>query len=62
MVKVGDKIETWFSDREDGMSTVLEILPYDGLFTDLFNCMLVVTAPRTRSSTLKLPYLNEEVD
>jgi len=54
-MKVGDKIETWFSDSPDGQSTVLAIEPYRGKYTQDFTHVLRVTAPRTRRGWLEIP-------
>lgn len=45
--KVGDTVLTWFSGREDGMSTILVITPYRGAYPQYFTHVLRVTAPRT---------------
>lgn len=47
MLKVGDQIETWFSGRDDGLSTILEIRPYTGLYKSWFSHVVRATAPRT---------------
>lgn len=51
-MKPGDRIPTWFSDELDGMSTVLEVLPYNGRYPQHFNCTLKLSAPRTRRGWL----------
>lgn len=43
--KIGDRAYTFFSDREDGTSAVLEILPYTGKYKDIFNCVVRLSAP-----------------
>lgn len=45
--KVGDKIATWFSDQPDDMSTVIAVRPYQGVYPQFFDWIVVVTAPRT---------------
>jgi hypothetical protein len=60
MIKVGDKIETWFSDQDDNMSTVLAVRPYTGRYTEFFNCELVLTAPRTKRGSIDMPYYDDE--
>jgi hypothetical protein len=45
--KVNDKIKTWFSDKPDGLSTIMEVRKYDGRYTEYFTYILKVTAPRT---------------
>ncbi len=59
-VKKGDKIPTWFSDREDGLSTVLGVLPYTGKYSQWFNCVLVLTAPRTRARQIEMAYNSKD--
>lgn len=54
MPKVGDTHPTWFSDREDGLSTILEVRPYDGIFKQWFTWVIVVTAPRTKKGSMEL--------
>lgn len=54
--KVGDKIPTWFSDRADLHSTVLEVLPYEGKYPEHFSCVLRLTAPRTRRGSIEMAY------
>lgn len=58
-MKVGDKIPTWFSDKEDGLSTILEIKPYTGIYPQWFNCVLVLTAPRTMARQTEMAYKDE---
>lgn len=52
--KVGDLIETWFSDKPSGMSTILAVEPYRGKYTQWFTYTLRVTAPRTRNGWMEL--------
>jgi hypothetical protein len=55
--KVGDKIETPFSDRPDGMSTILEIYPYHSFreeYRKMFSLVLRVTAPRTKRGWMEI--------
>ena len=42
--KLGSKIPTWFSGRSDGLSTVLGICKYNGLYSQ---CIVTVTAETT---------------
>lgn len=51
-MRVGDKIETWFSDQEDHMFTIIAIEPYRGKYTEYFTHTLKVTAPRTKAKWL----------
>jgi hypothetical protein len=60
--KVGDKITTPFSDQPDKQSTIVEILPYRGKYPQWFNCVLVLTAPRTKKGTIEMAYENGEFD
>lgn len=54
MYKLGGKIETWFSDQDDGMSTILGVEPYRGKYKQWFTHDLKVSAPRTRNGWLWL--------
>ena len=53
-IEIGDKMQTWFSDTEDGFSTVLAIYPYVGKYTKMFKRTVRVTAPRTRRGWIPL--------
>lgn len=59
MIKVGDKIPTWFSGSPDGLSTVLEVKPYNGYYGNLFNCVLKLTAENCRSRSIEMSYWSE---
>lgn len=59
--KVGDKVLTWFSDNPDGKSTVLEVTPYTGLYTDMYTHVLKLTAPRTSRGWMEMPVKDEEI-
>lgn len=54
--QVGDMIPTWFSGREDGLSKVLEVFPYQGAYPHLFSHILVLTAPRTERGTVAMTW------
>ncbi len=54
MIKVGDKITTFFSGQPDSKSTVLEIFPYTGLYKESFDCVLRLTAPRTAAGYMDM--------
>jgi len=54
MYKIGDKIETWFSGKEDGKSTILEIRPYEGKYKQYCTHVLKVTAPRTKRGWMEI--------
>lgn len=41
-MKVGDKIETWFSGSSDGMSIILAIEPYRGTGITLANLQVQI--------------------
>ena len=56
MVKIGDRIETWFSDRPDAKSTVLAVCPYNGRYKEIFDCVVRVTAPRTQAGHIDMAY------
>jgi len=56
-IKVGDLYPTTFSDSPDGMSTVLEIFPYTGLYKEHFSHVLRLTAPKTMKGWAELPVL-----
>lgn len=56
MIKIGDKILTWFSDSPDKMSTVINIKPYTGRYPEAFNVVLVLSAPRTNAGTIEMVY------
>lgn len=45
---VGSQVPMWFSGSPDGMSTVLEVMPYRGRYTSLFHWTVKVTALRTK--------------
>jgi hypothetical protein len=53
-MKVGDQIETWFSGRDDGLSTVLAITPYRGRYTQWFTHTVRATAQRTQNGWLDM--------
>lgn len=46
--KVGNKMESWFSDQDDGMSIIIAVEPYTGRYKQWFTWTVRVTAPRTR--------------
>ena len=54
MPKVGDTYPTWFSDREDGLSTIVAVRPYTGKYPQWFSWVLTLTAPRTKKGTLEM--------
>lgn len=60
-MKVGDRIPTWFSDRADGLSTILAIEPYRGQYPQWFTHSVKVTAPRTRAGHLWMTVNNRGV-
>ncbi len=45
---VGDELPTWFSGREDGLSTVLAVTPYTGRYPEFFSWVVRFTALNTR--------------
>lgn len=54
MYKKGDRYHTWFSGREDGMSTIIDVLPYHGKYPQWFTNVLVLSADRTKSGKLEM--------
>lgn len=58
--QVGDKIETWFSDKPDGKSTILAVYPYRGKYKEYFTHTLKLTAPRTQAGSLEMAYNAKE--
>jgi hypothetical protein len=52
--KVGDKVLTWFSDKPDGKSTILEVRPYDGCYKQWFKYVVRVSAPRTSRGWMEM--------
>lgn len=60
MIAVGDRIPTWFSGQEDGMSTVTGVYPYIGAYPQFFTHILTLTAPNTRSGELSMTYNDPE--
>lgn len=52
--KVGDTYPTWFSGNKEGLSTILEIKPYTGLYKEAFSKVLKLTAPNTKKNWLEM--------
>ena len=53
--KVGNRIKQWYSGSDTiGMSTILKVSPYTGLYKNLFRWNLVVSCKNTSSGTLKV--------
>lgn len=52
--KIGSKMPTWFSDREDGLSIVLAVQPYSGRYPQWFKWVVTLTAPRTRAGKVEM--------
>ena len=61
MIKAGDRIATWFSGCDDGMSTVLAVKSYRGKYPQHFDCVLTVTAPRTNARSIEMAFDSNEV-
>jgi hypothetical protein len=59
--EVGDRVETWFSGRADGKSTVLAVEPYRGRYTQHFAWTVRVTAPNTNRGWMELCVAASEV-
>lgn len=54
-LKVGDEISVWwFTDKPNNMASVLKILPYKGMDTQFFDCVLLLSAPRTYRGSLEM--------
>lgn len=53
MPKVGDKVADWMGE---GGGVVLEVVPYTGLYTQWFKCVLKVSAPRTKAGWLEFAW------
>lgn len=53
-IAVGKRVATWFSARADGMSTILAVAPYQGLYKDMFTHTLRVSAPRTTRGWMEM--------
>ena len=47
MYKIGERYHTWFSGREDGISTILGIEPYRGKYPQWFTHVLVLSSSNT---------------
>ena len=52
--KIGDKINTWFSNQSDGISTVTAVRPYTGRYKEWFTQVVTLTAPRTQRGLLEM--------
>jgi hypothetical protein len=52
--KIGDKIETWFSDRPDKCSTVMAVKPYTVRYPEMFKWVVTLTAPRTMAGHIDM--------
>jgi hypothetical protein len=48
--KIGDSINTFW-----GVEKILDIYPYDGRYTKLFDTTLKVAAPRTNRGWMEVP-------
>lgn len=47
----GDRYHTWFSGREDGMSTIIDVLPYRGKYPQWFSHVLVLSSSNRSGKT-----------
>jgi len=54
-IKIGDLYPTWYSDRPDKMSTVIDISPYTGRYKEFFTHVLRLTAPKTCRGWMECP-------
>ncbi len=52
--RVGDLLPTWFSGRENGLSNVLEVLPYFGRGN--YKWTLRLSAENTSRGWMDMPY------
>ncbi len=60
--QVGQTMTTWFSDRMDRRSTILEVQPYRGRYPQFFDCVLIFSAPRTKRGSLEMAYDSREAE
>lgn len=51
---VGAKVPTWFSDRPDGLSTVISVTPYVGRYVQHFTWVVRATAPKTNRGWMEI--------
>lgn len=59
--KVGDEIKVWwFTNTPNNMATIIEILPYKGLYKQFFDCVLKLTAPNTRWGWVEMSYNSKD--
>jgi hypothetical protein len=60
---IGSKYPSWFSDRPDGLSTIIEVEPYEGRYPDHFTHVLRLSAPRTRRGWMEMPVkMGDEIE
>ncbi len=52
--EVGDKMKTWFSGQPDGCSMVLKVEKYRGLYSQWFQWVVTLTAPRTSKREIEM--------
>ncbi len=53
---IGQRMETWFSDREDTLSVVLGVRRYTGRYTNLFTHIIRLTAPKTKRGWMEMSW------
>lgn len=59
-MKVGDKLKTWFSGSEDGISRIIEIMPYHGAYPQFFDCVLKLSAQTTKRGWMEMAYNSKD--
>jgi hypothetical protein len=60
---IGSKYPSWFSDRPDGLSTIIAVEPYEGRYSDHFTHVLRLSAPRTKRGWMEcMVKMDDEVD
>jgi hypothetical protein len=58
-VRKGDTLLYWVSGTDDGISEVLEVLPYRGRYPNIFNCVLRLSAQRTMKGWVETAFVDE---
>ena len=52
--KVGAAYPTWFSGNADGLSRIVAVKPYTGIYPQWFTHVLELTAPNTNKGTVEM--------
>lgn len=59
--KVGKQIKVWWSTgKPNNMADILEILPYSGLYSKWYDCVLKLSAPNTYNGSVEMAYNSED--